>query len=548
MIKHFGPTMSLLPVLAWVALGCGDDGAPGDTDDAGDSSDDGMEDAANPDDEGAEADADADADAEVEADVGGDGPSTRSPPAEVLRTGGPALLLRGVVLAPDGALDPGEVLVGADGLIACVAADCGTDPAAATATLIDTHGTISPGLIDAHNHLAYDFLPEWVPSPPRLFENRYQWANDPAYEAFVAPYANHRSTGTHFCPAAKWGELRALVHGTTTVQGQTLQQSCIDWGVRNAESYHGLGYDHLRTTIGSPRDITDADAAGYIASFDDPVQPVTRLAVHMAEGYANDNVLEEFDSFAGRDPRLNRHAGTSLLYDGTAILIHSVPLTETQLAEVLATDSKIVWSPSSNIVLYGVTAPIQRILQLGITTGIGPDWTPSGEDDMLAELRFARAYGASEGIPEITPQVLWRMASSAGAVVLGLDAALGRLAVGLHADITVFGRLGPDPYAAVIDSGAADVRLVLLDGKGRFGDDGLEAATAVNTYCEPFDACGTAKFICVQDDPAAPNRRNETLVDIRTQLFNILEGIGYPPEEQYHRGAELLELVACPGG
>jgi len=92
------------------------------------------------------------------------------------------------------------------------------------------------------------------------------------------------------------------------------------------------------------------------------------------------------------------------------------------------------------------------------------------------------------------------------------------------------------------------VRLVLLDGKGRFGDDGLEAATAVNTYCEPFDACGTAKFICVQDDPAAPNRRNETLADIHTQLFNILEGIGYPPEEQYHRGAELLELVACPGG
>jgi hypothetical protein len=90
---------------------------------------------------------------------------------------------------------------------------------------------------------------------------------------------------------------------------------------------------------------------------------------------------------------------------------------------------------------------------------------------------------------------------------------------------------------------------VLIDGKGLYGDDALEAATAANIYCEPFDACGIAKFICVQDDPAAPNRRNETLNDIHTQLYNILEGIGYPPEEQYHRGAELLELVSsCPGG
>ena len=92
---------------------------------------------------------------------------------------------------------------------------------------------------------------------------------------------------------------------------------------------------------------------------------------------------------------------------------------------------------------------------------------------------------------------------------------------------------------------AADVRLVLLGGRGLYGDVGLQAATATNAYCEPFDACGTAKYICVQDSPTATSRRNETLGDIHTQLYNILEGIGYPPEEQYLRGDELLELVDC---
>jgi cytosine/adenosine deaminase-related metal-dependent hydrolase len=506
----------------------------------------------------AEAETTPDADVAPEADVTPDGDggldvnvdvhtgSTAAPPAEVLRTGTAGIVLRGVVLAPDRVLDPGEVFVAADGNIACVAADCGTAPGAGTATLVETHGVISPGLIDAHNHIAYNFLPEWVPDPPRLFENRYQWAEDPQYEAHILPYSAHRSAGTHFCPAAKWGELRSLVHGTTTVQGQSYEQSCINWGVRNADSFHGLGHDHMRTTISSVRDITDADAANYLASFADPGAPTTRFAVHMTEGYANDHVLEEFDSFAGRDPRSNRHAGTSLLVPPTSLLIHTMVLTPAQIEEARAAQASIVWSPSSNWVLYGRTAPIAELLATeGLTVALGPDWTPSGEDEMLSELRFGRAYGVAAGVATLTPERLWRMATIDGATAVGLEARIGRLEVGRVGDVAVFGRRGTDPYGAVLDSRAADVRLVLIGGRGMFGDVGLQAATAANAYCEAFDACGTAKYACVQDSPTADNRRNETLGEIRTQLYNILEGVGYPPEEQYHRGAELLELVDC---
>ena len=371
----------------------------------------------------ADADADADADGDADGDGDGDGDgdadadagSTPSPPAEVLRTGTGGFVLRGVVLAPDDVLDPGEVFVGADGNIACVAADCSGTSGADTATLIDTHGIISPGLIDAHNHIAYNFLPEWVPSPPRLFENRYQWAADLQYETHIEPYAAHRSAGTHYCPAAKWGELRSLVHGTTTVQGQSFEQSCVNWGIRNADHYHGLGHDHMQTTIASVRDITDADAAGYVANFTAATDPTTRFAVHMCEGYANDDVLEEFDSFAGRDPRPNRHADMSLLVPPTSLLIHSLVLTPEQIAEARAADASVAWSPSSNMVLYGRTAPIAEILAAGIVVALGPDWTPSGEDEMLSEMRFAYGYGVRSGIGALTRERVWRMATADGA-------------------------------------------------------------------------------------------------------------------------------------
>ena len=501
-------------------------------------------------DAGEDAGEDADDDAvEDEVDVPTDivpetTPTFPSPPAEILRTGDGGLMLHGVVLAPSGVIDPGDVLV-AGGAIVCVGSDCSAEPAAAGATWIDTHGVISPGLIDAHNHLAYNFLPEYVPDPPQLFQNRYEWADRPDYEAHIAPYANHRSSSTHFCPAAKWGELRSLVHATTTVQGQVYEQSCIHWCVRNADGQHDLGYDHMRTTIASVRDITDDEANGYIEDFNAAVDPTTRLAVHMAEGYEGSYVTEEFDSFAGRDPRANRHQGISLLDGGHALLIHCVPLTGDQLREALDAGSNVVWSPSSNMVLYGRTAPVQEMLRLGINVALAPDWTPSGEDEMLSELRFGQLYGLTSGIGELTTRELWTMSTQAAAVAVGLDAFIGRLETGLVADVAVFGRTGEDPYQAVIDSRAEDVRLVLIAGAGWYGDDGLRDVTAVNTYCEPFDACGTGKYICVQESPTAADRKNETLDDIRTQLTNILEGIGYPPEEQYGRGDDLLPLVDC---
>lgn len=468
--------------------------------------------------------------------------STLALPAEVTRTGTGGVLLRGTVLAPQGAIE-GEVLVVGD-TIACVASDCSSSPGFGAATIVETRGVISPGLVDGHNHLAYDFLPDWAPVPFTFYANRYQWANDPSYEAFVAPYANHRSTGTHFCPAAKWGELRAIVHGTTTIQGQSLPQSCIDRLARNAESFNRLGTDHMQTNIGSIRDLNDADRMRLVMNFQ--AGSTTRYAVHMAEGYAGNNVDREFASYAGRDTRtvdlFRDPSGTPYR---TAILIHALGLTDAEIDEAAMVGAYVVWSPSSNLVLYDRTANIQRMLDQGMVIGIGPDWTLSGEDDVLAEMRIAAWYGATAAIPALTPRRVWQMATSDGAAVVGLQRFVGRLEPGLRADIAVFGRRGPDPYAAVIDSGASTVRLVMIDGRAYYGDAAL-STLAINAQCDPLLACGAPKFLCAAGTPGSTNRAGETVADIRAQLFNILEGIGFPANEQYGRGAQLLELAECP--
>ncbi len=496
------------------------------------------------------------------------GMTVAAPPTDIVRVGTGGFLLRGTVLAPSGPISPGEVLIVGDTIV-CVAADCTSDPRAAAVTILDTHATIAPGLIDAHNHGSYNFLPEWTPDPAHLFGNRYEWRGDPAYSAHVQPESKLEAWGTgdprngqHMCAALRWGELRSLVHGTTTMQGESPNRTCIHGLVRNADHSHGLGTNHMRTTISGACETTLNDAArvSLVTAFRSGA--ATRHAVHMAEGYTGGGTAtdptRELDCYAGR-----YRATTSLLTDtdgtpfGAALFIHSVPFTEANLVESMAGGAHFVWSPSSNIILYGRTAPIGRMLQLGLPVALGPDWTVSGSDEMLSEMRFALDWAATEAVPEVTPEALVTMATRGGAEAVDLAASIGSLTPGLRADVVVFGRIGTDPYSAVTDSRSRDVRLVLIDGAGYYGDLALEATTAVNGMCEMFDACGAPKFLCAAGATEVATSGAETYDELEMFLRNYLEtgwledpdGSGPLPVSIPHAfalsGADLLPLVDC---
>jgi hypothetical protein len=138
------------------------------------------------------------------------------------------------------------------------------------------------------------------------------------------------------------------------------------------------------------------------------------------------------------------------------------------------------------------------------------------------------------------------MATIDGARAVDLDTNIGSIEVGKRADLVIFGRTAADPYRAVLESRSQDIRLVMIDGLGYYGDLALETATSVNAECENFDACGSAKFLCVANTPGSTTRQAETYEDVRTQLYNILQtGYASVPGSAYGRGAELRELVEC---
>ena len=59
--------------------------------------------------------------------------------------------------------------------------------------------------------------------------------------------------------------------------------------------------------------------------------------------------------------------------------------------------AKLVWSPLSNLLLYGQTADIKAAKAAGVRIGIGSDWAPSGSKNLLGELKIAQLANSAAG-------------------------------------------------------------------------------------------------------------------------------------------------------
>ena len=77
-----------------------------------------------------------------------------------------------------------------------------------------------------------------------------------------------------------------------------------------------------------------------------------------------------------------------LIMDET-VVIHGTGMDASQFNQMGTTGAGLVWSPFSNLVLYGDTTDVVAADNAGITISIAPDWGPSGTKNNLHELKVA---------------------------------------------------------------------------------------------------------------------------------------------------------------
>jgi 5-methylthioadenosine/S-adenosylhomocysteine deaminase len=325
-----------------------------------------------------------------------------------------------------------------------------------------TRGTVFPGLVELHNHLPYDVLGLW--QVPKQYANRDQWSgpSNPDYQRLITgPMARLGSDPTVTAAIVRFVEVRCLLGGTTTSQGITLAKNAgivthFRGLVRNVES---PGDPDLRPAMTHIADVEATDGEKFL----ERISGKDKLILHLAEGT---NTAAR-NHFAALQISPGKWAITPNL-----IGIHCVALTDEDFAVFGAHGGSMVWSPFSNLLLYGRTADVAAARRHGVPIALGSDWSPSGSKNLLGELKVARLAAADLGV-DLSDRDLVAMATCTPARMLGWDAHLGTLEPGRRADLVVVHGAKGDPYSTLVDADETGIDLVVINGIPRAGRPGL---------------------------------------------------------------------------
>ena len=475
------------------------------------------------------------------------------------------VLLRGTVVTMDGqntVLRRGNVLVRHGRVVALWRA--GKRPPGVRigrpVVVAPAGGLIFPGLINLHDHPTYSMLPPW-PSPTgdaqpafgrptgaEPYANRYQWngargfgdVSEEHQRLVRAPQAVLvEPSGLDLATeAVKWAEIRALLGGETADQGAEGDPATDNLLARNVDAFN-FGRDRVESaTFPEP----DAALVGRMRA-----GQVDAFIAHVGEG-VRDGERRPGDSYSSRaELRDLRHV--ALLSDET-VIVHGTALERRDFARMRRARSprddgrgdglgaKLVWSPLSNLLLYGHTASVYEALAEGVTVSLGTDWSPSGSGNLLEELKVARIALTDPALLGESRHLVPRLRGGAAlnrelvamvtrnpARTLRWSRHVGSIARGKVADLAVITGKPRSPYESLVDATERDVRLTLVGGDPLAGDPRLMRRLKASDFETIPSADGRfAKAIDVTKRGVANG--SERLSQIEVRLRAALSALG----------------------
>ncbi len=407
-------------------------------------------------------------------------------------------ILKGRVVPMTGqnnVLENGNIMI-EDGMIVAVWAD-GEIPPINTddITVHDTEATIYPGLIDLHNHMHYNHIPLWdfnvhlsesQKSEEGGYTNRYQWGDNYDYGPSITWMKNNVQDYNRWDMASeqmKYAEVQAVAGGVTAVQGSP-SSGASSWDSilsRNVEMYN-FGQDGMSTC--AVCGAADDDYTGSHLISQNQSGSLNAWFVHLSEG-VDAKSKNEFDALYNK----------GLIMDET-VVIHGTALDQSQFQKMSQVGAGLVWSPVSNLLLYGDTTDVVAADNAGVTISLAPDWGPSGSKNNLHELKIADMWNRESLDGHFSDYELVEMTTSNAAEIANWQAFVGKIDAGMYADLVVIDTFHDNPYRNLIDAIDPDVRLTIVHGKAVFGDIDIMTAMKGDDW-EYVNATGFSKAVDV---------------------------------------------------
>jgi imidazolonepropionase-like amidohydrolase len=426
--------------------------------------------------------------------------------------------VRGKIVTMDAratVIPDGVVYVRGASIAAIAPAGAGVPDGFEGVTPLATGGTVYPGLIELHNHLSYNCLRLW--QVPRRFTNRDQWSSgqmQAVYRQLISGPMKVIGSTPGLVPAlVRYVEAKCLVAGVTTSQGIALYsapgiRTFYQGVVRNTDLPDDPG---LPAAPGHIPDVAAKDAQ----HFGEQLAEDHRLLLHLAEG---------------TDVSARAHFQALQLADGSWAIsdhlvgIHSVALQASDIDVLQSHGASVVWSPLSNLLLYGATADVARMKGRGVPIGLGSDWSPSGSKNLLGELKAAYAVGRhAPGGQIFSAEDLVRMVTCDAARILDWQDRLGSLEVGKRADLIAIGSAPTHYYQALVNATERDIILVMIAGVACAGRPDL--VSPFTDHPEPVTIGGQARLLNFGLAAANPDVEQVSLATATQTLTEALHDL-----------------------
>ena len=350
-------------------------------------------------------------------------------------------------------IENGAVAVKGDTIIAIGTAAELIDRFPQTERIEEAHGLIMPGLINTHTHAAMscfrglaDDLPlmQWLQE--YIFPVEAKLTDDMVYQATLLSAAEMiRSGTTSFCDMYLFANEVAAATKQSGMRGW-IGEVLYDFPSPNyGELANGFQYaeEMFAKYKNDPLITVTVDPHAVYTCSPDLLVKLKEMADRHDAPYVI-HLSETQDEVAGC---LEQHGASPVhhldklgILDSRVIADHCVVLADDEIELLAQRKVKVSHCPESNMKLASGVAPIPRMLEAGITVGLGTDGAASNNDvDLFREMdTAAKLHKVFNLDPTLmTANQTLRMATMGGAELLGASHQIGSLEVGKKADLIV---------------------------------------------------------------------------------------------------------------
>jgi len=365
---------------------------------------------------------------------------------------------------------------------------------------------VYPSLINTHDHLQGNYRPAVGPKEGTFYLTWQPWDNDLKASSIFTERSKLTREELYLLSSYK-----CVFSGVTTVNDhfpQAINGKILPTLPIRAISEYALAHE------ATSYDLKWGD--GIVAEHKKAVKNKWPFITHLCEG---------FDEEAMHSVETLEKLG---VLDSHCLLVHCIAMSDDDIKKAAKAGVSISICPTSNMLMFNVTAKIRKMIKAGLNITLGTDSSASGSANLLEEIWNLRKFYRNMYGEDLEPKKIFEMVTINSAKAFWMQDQIGSLEEGKLADIMVLKAKGDDPYENLAAASMEDIELLVLAGKPIYGQTRFLDIFSDSKIPEGYTEISVGKRpMFVIGDPAALYRE----IRQKTGFKKVLDFLPFEPSE-----------------